>query len=1121
MTDNKRFLLAAAAFAMTVAGCECPDGSTDRSTGEVRLRFGTAESEADEYDFGIIPMGTVVEQTLVVQNVGRGPFTITLFSKPDSAQTPVKVGSHINDDGAVFEVAFDEATSVRSSDSVELNLKYAPPLIDGDDVVDHLVQLHLHADNTISGGEVTPFTLKGRAIKGDCVVPERLDFGAVARGDAVTIEYEFVNNRAIETRVLLSDIVTPVEGVFTASPESPKGEFDLASGASKKAAFTFRPSEGGTAGTPYQATVIMRRATDCPEREVQLVGIGVDTVLAWSPAQVNFGYVSPGSTVTREVTITNLSNSALTLSPISITGIGSTMPSTLFQFTDTGTGEVTGNIVVPPGTRVSDTAIAPGSVTVRVGFSPQPNQLGRHSATLNATTTLESQPLLAIPMVGVGGGPRIDAPALLDLGRIAYFPNATSPVAGMRTLAVRNIGAKPVPADPAGNLRLGTIESGLVAPYWEVEVVSGGTLDEICVGVFDTTTQQCTHTLPETGPYAYVASEGIEAGSASSRLDIPVRVMPTGYGAREWRLRIFSNDQDTPVKTVSIKAKAEPLQPCDITIAPSPLHFGILTPPQIKDLAFSIRNNSTEHMCVLSNLKLGPETGTPAESPAVFSLPGGEVQELELQPGASEQFFVRAWPQGTPPDVPVQVQGKVTFEAAHPDQPQREVVLAGAVGNSCLTIAPSAVNFGTVKVGCYSQIRSFEVYNTCTSAVTINTSALGAQALIPPGQGECPADGPPCPEFFQIPVTPNGTVLLPNTGTPASFQVRYRPLDHGSDTGSVVLNVTQGGVPVDYVVPLLGTGNASGINVDTFQQTEKPKADILLVIDDSCSMLDEQIKLGANMDAFLAYAVSNQVDFRIAVTTTDGTGTNSGRFCHQSSGATATCTRGNTVLTPTTENLETHFANLVKVGTSGSATETCMKPAADALTAPNITTPSINGGFLRDEAILAVVCITDATDQASGAWGQYLSQLMSVKGAQRANMFTYNVIGPFAPPSTFPGCSYDGSQEPTGGGHTYMVAQTNGEKGEICEPDWGPMLDRVGRKAFGYRDTFFLTSVPDLGSPAGIVVHLDGVPVPATSEEGALIWHYDASTNTIVFQPAYVPTPGETLTVEYEALCLL
>ena len=56
---------------------------------------------------------------------------------------------------------------------------------------------------------------------------------------------------------------------------------------------------------------------------------------------------------------------------------------------------------------------------------------------------------------------------------------------------------------------------------------------------------------------------------------------------------------------------------------------------------------------------------------------------------------------------------------------------------------------------------------------------------------------------------------------------------------------------------------------DVFQQKRKNTVDVILVIDNSCSMIEEQKKLATNFDAFIQYFEGTDVDWQMGVTTTD------------------------------------------------------------------------------------------------------------------------------------------------------------------------------------------------------------------------------------------------------------
>jgi hypothetical protein len=342
-----------------------------------------------------------------------------------------------------------------------------------------------------------------------------------------------------------------------------------------------------------------------------------------------------------------------------------------------------------------------------------------------------------------------------------------------------------------------------------------------------------------------------------------------------------------------------------------------------------------------------------------------------------------------------------------------------------------------------------------------------------------------------------------------SFTIQYHPVDPGVDRGGFVLSVVQNSNQLlSYVVPLVGNGNANGVNTDTFAPgPTPPRADVLLVIDDSCSMADKQASLAQGMASLLAYATANSVDFHLGVTNTELSGPTAAQ-----AGVLHAAMNGQKILTPSTPNLGMQFTQLVNVGTSGFS-ESCMDPATRALTVPNINDPAKNAGFLRDDASLAVICFTDARDQAPQLPSYYLNQLLNLRAP---GQFTYNVMGPFQgnPPT---GCSYD---DPNDSRHQFMANQTGGALEEICTPDWPAALARLGLTAFGSRSgTYFLTVGPDVPN-LPIEVRIDGQLIPSIDPQRMTsVWTYDPVTNSVRFEPQFVPQPGQTVTITYTGIC--
>jgi hypothetical protein len=512
-----------------------------------------------------------------------------------------------------------------------------------------------------------------------------------------------------------------------------------------------------------------------------------------------------------------------------------------------------------------------------------------------------------------------------------------------------------------------------------------------------------------------------------------------------------------------------------------------------------------------------------AGSDPAFSIVGGAIGSLELQPGQSSQVVVRAAPPGPVTSNLTNLTGALTFNVNSPSMPMVTVPLAAVVGPSCIVIAPDDLDFGAVKPGCNSSTHTFSAYNVCTQNVVITGFAMQAGAGEPPGGPNCPGTTA-CPEFFltQTPAIPSGGLTLAPGSSPVTFQAKYAPIDIGPDNGSIAVNAIQSGLNVAYLVNLEGHGDPQGLQTDTFVQDQQPKADVLLTVDDSGSMSDKQMNLGSNFSSFIQYALAANVDWQIGVTTTDDdppdcSGQQFGLPCTGGEQGTMVGDMSNPrILTPATPNVQALFnAKVTGVGTNGSGTEKGFGGSLDALTPPKIVNE--NAGFLRPTANLAVVVISDAGDQSPQPFSYYLNRFLNIKGFNHATMFSFSDIGPCA---GNPGagcmapanCTYDNS--PDGTTYQQMATQTNGVIAEICSTTWAANLQNLGKTAFGFRTTFYLTATPDLTGGKMLTVKIDGNQINSPD------WSYDSTANAVVFDPTKTPGPGQTLTVQYYTACL-
>jgi len=397
----------------------------------------------------------------------------------------------------------------------------------------------------------------------------------------------------------------------------------------------------------------------------------------------------------------------------------------------------------------------------------------------------------------------------------------------------------------------------------------------------------------------------------------------------------------------------------------------------------------------------------------------------------------------------------------------------------CIVMVPEELDFGNIKLGCRSAPRPVQLFNVCGTAIRVNQFSAAGQGFSISAQPMIPAGG-----------------LTVNGSGSATVSLVFQPPALGTFLGTLTVSTGTASSVRSVTLPLRAVGDTTGTTVETFVQPALPLVDILFTVDDSCSMADEQAALAMNFSSFISYANQANVDYRIAITTTDDfSSTGQGRFVTNG---------GSAVLERTTPNVQQAFALRVNVGTNGSGAEMPLATTLKALTSPLIT--GTNSGFLRDDANLAIIIVTDAPDQSSQPIDYFTTRLPLVKGPRRIHQVSVSAIGPFTPAG--PMCSIEGVDP---GRYQALVTRTNGVKSDICTSNWARDLEALGRSALGPRSSFFVRNPPDTQQPIDVQVNGQSV---------SNAWNYDTNANAIVFQPAQAPGSGTTLTVTYQSVCL-
>ena len=227
------------------------------------------------------------------------------------------------------------------------------------------------------------------------------------------------------------------------------------------------------------------------------------------------------------------------------------------------------------------------------------------------------------------------------------------------------------------------------------------------------------------------------------------------------------------------------------------------------------------------------------------------------------------------------------------------------------------------------------------------------------------------------------------------------------------------------------------------------------------------------------------------------------------------------VLSSQTEGANEIFEEMVVVGTSGSGIEMGLEAAQMALSEPLISTE--NTGFLREDANLSLIFISDEDDLSPMSTPDYLQFFTDLKGdaAYRNNnmMNISAVVGKDRPPyEGAESCSSQSGIGYYGPRYISLASQTGGSLESICDDDFSEIAQELGLTASGLQLRFILSSLPDVGSLR--------VKLYAEENEDSLIreleqdvdFTYDVEGNAIVFSIDNLPASETYILAEYRVL---
>ena len=397
------------------------------------------------------------------------------------------------------------------------------------------------------------------------------------------------------------------------------------------------------------------------------------------------------------------------------------------------------------------------------------------------------------------------------------------------------------------------------------------------------------------------------------------------------------------------------------------------------------------------------------------------------------------------------------------DEPLSMVTLEGYGDAPVMTVTPEVFDYGDISIGCDNEER-ITIRNDGNLDLTITSIT---QMVTQPANIDM--------EFGSLPDPP--WVLIP--GQEIDFLVSYTPMDIGHDESLLTI---EGNDPerLEVIVIQYGDGDVEQWYTHQWQQDEIPILDVLWVIDNSGSMMPFQANLSANIGSFMSAFVNTGADYRMAVITTD-------------------ISTFATIIDPTHPDPEGALSSLVVTGVMGSAYEKGVEMAYNSLNNSSAAGPG--GAFLREDAKLIVIFVSDEPDFSAGGWSSYVPFFDIIK--PHGNFIPYGVIGDY--PS---GCQYQyGTMLRTaqaGIGYWDLIDHYGGSWYSICASDWGVQLQDLADQVTT-RKTFELEEDDPIEST--ISVYING--------QLTIDWLYDATLNAVVFNIGTEPTEGQTIDIEY------
>jgi hypothetical protein len=303
-----------------------------------------------------------------------------------------------------------------------------------------------------------------------------------------------------------------------------------------------------------------------------------------------------------------------------------------------------------------------------------------------------------------------------------------------------------------------------------------------------------------------------------------------------------------------------------------------------------------------------------------------------------------------------------------------------------------------------------------------------------------------------------------------------------------------------------GNGAASSFNVDQSSQNfgqkilYNNKVDIVWIVDNSSSMQQHQTRLSQQIPALVDALQSFKLDYHIVtITTSMGADGSGGQFV----GSPA-------VLTSTTPNLSGVLTARILQGENGSNLERGLL-SLETVLAPGYLA-SQGAGFLRDDALLAIISLSDEDDKSADSAATVASFLDKLKPAitNGRKSWIFNFIGVLDSSSQ---CRTFNDYSEPGLKMMQLADVSGGTKESICSSSLAAAVSNIKGRIVQILTDFYLADQP---IEATIRVVVNGQVVEKSSLNG---WTYfqDGSKYVVRFNGTAIPPADADIHITYTA----